>query len=114
MIPENLDECFVELAKVISLEEIEVIRICTEDELSVYHHGLGRWLRNNWGLWAGSNLRDWFNDKGIHHADDMSAIILTSFWRFLNQKPIDFESQVKFYQDYWAKMNKMMAIILLK
>lgn len=106
MIPETLDECFVELAKVLSLEEIEVMRVGTEDDMSLYHHGLGRWLRNNWGLWAGGNLRDWFDEQGVHHADDMSAIILNSFWRFLNKQPIELETQVKFYQTYWDEMKK--------
>jgi hypothetical protein len=44
-----------------------------------HHHGLGTWLRNYWGLWAGSRLAQKFNRAGIRHPDDMSHIILSYF-----------------------------------
>jgi hypothetical protein len=59
------------------------------------------WLRNNWGLWKGSRLSKWFNEKGIQAPDDMSGIILDSFWRHLNGKPLKLDEQIKYYQDYW-------------
>lgn len=31
----------------------------------------------------------------------MSGIILTSYWRHLHNQPIDLETQVSFYVDYW-------------
>jgi hypothetical protein len=61
------------------------------------------WMRNNWGLWGGSRLAKWFNNQGVKHPDDMSGVILDSFWRHLNDKPIKLEEQVKHYQDYWKK-----------
>lgn len=72
-----------------------------------YHHGLGMWMRNEWGLWGGSRLAAYFNGIGIYHPDDMSAIILDSYWRKLHGKPIDLESQVKRYQEYWQKVKGM-------
>jgi len=33
----------------------------------------------------------------------MSGIILDSFWRQLNGKPIKLDEQIKHYQDYWKK-----------
>jgi len=69
--------------------------------MSQYHFGLGMGMRNEWGLWGGSRLAKWFNAQGITHPDDMSGIILHSFWRHLNGKPITLEQQVKYYQDYW-------------
>ncbi len=32
----------------------------------------------------------------------MSSIILKSFWRHLNGRPIELEAQVAYYQRYWA------------
>jgi hypothetical protein len=72
---------------------------------SAYHHTLGRWIRNNWGLWSGeSKLAEWFKSLGIEHADDMSGIVLDSFWRHLHDKPLDVEGQVAHYQAHWARM----------
>lgn len=105
-IPKDLDECFVELKKLLSEADQVEFRDKAEDDVTDYHHGLGRWLRNNWGLWAGERLAIWFNERGITHPDDMSGIILDSFWRHLNDKPIQLEEQIKFYQDYWTNVKQ--------
>ena len=63
-------------------------------------------MRNNWALWKGSELSRWFNEKGIHHPDDMSGIIFDSFWRHLNNQPLKLEEQIKYYQDYWKKADE--------
>lgn len=105
-IPENLDDSFVQLKKLLKPEDIEKMKAGTEDDMSQYHFGLGMWIRNNWGLWGGSRLAKWFNAEGIEHPDDMSGIILNSFWRHLNAKPINLEQQVKYYQDYWKKQEE--------
>ena len=114
-IPKDLEDCFIELNKMMEEDDfvelnktirfdlVEEIRESKEDELHMYHHNVGRELRNSWGLWSESRLAKWFNDKGIHHADDMSAIIIDSFWRHLNEQPIQLEKQIKSYQDYWKK-----------
>jgi hypothetical protein len=105
-IPENLDDCFKELNKMLEVELIKEMKTGKEDEMSKYHRGLGMWMRNNWGLWKGSRLKKYFNDLGINHPDDMSGIILTSFWRNLNNQPIKLEEQIKYYQEYWKKMKE--------
>ncbi len=102
-IPKDLNDCFVQLKKLLKPEDIKKMRRGTEDDMIQYHFGLGMWLRNNWGLWKGSRLTKWFNAQGINHPDDMSGIILDSFWRHLNDKPIKLEEQIKYYKDYWEK-----------
>ncbi|HVP78597.1 MAG TPA: DUF6794 domain-containing protein [Thermodesulfobacteriota bacterium] len=103
-IPANLDDCFAELKRVLKPEDIEKMKTGAEKEMIQYHFGLGTWIRNNWSLWKESRLTKWFNHKGIYHPDDMSGIIIISFWRHLNSKPIGFDEQVKFYQDYWKEV----------
>lgn len=105
-IPKDLDDCFKELKKRLSPELIEEMKTGTENDMNKYHHGLGMWMRNNWGLWSNSRLKKYFNDLGIRHPDDMSGIILTSFWRYLNDKPIKLQEQIKYYQDYWKKIKE--------
>ena len=102
-VPKDLDDCFIQLKTLLKPEDIERMKNGTEDDMSLYHMGLGTGLRNDWGLWGDSRLAKWFNAQGITHPDDMSGIILDSFWRHLNSKPIKLEEQVKYYQDYWKK-----------
>ena len=105
-IPQDLDDCFVQLEKLLSPQDLATLRDRSEDDMIRYHFGLGMWMRNNWGLWGGSRLAGWFNERGIFHPDDMSGIILDSFWRHLNDRPIELEAQIKRYQDYWAKQGQ--------
>ena len=74
-----------------------------------YHFSLGMWMRNNWGLWQGSKLSKWFNERGIFHPDDMSAIILDSYWHHLCGLPINFEEQAEVYKQYWNKVQEKEA-----
>ncbi len=100
-IPEDLDACIAELLRTVLPKEIEKFKNSAEKNTSIYHFGTGMAMRNNWGLWSGSKLAKWFNGIGIEHPDDMSGIILTSFWRHLNDQELRLDEQVKYYQDYW-------------
>lgn len=84
-IPKNLEDCFLELNKLLKTKDIEAIKnLKSKDELNLYHFGLGMWLRNNWGLWGGSRLQQYFFKKGIDHPDNMSGIILDYYYDWLN------------------------------
>jgi glutathione peroxidase-family protein len=102
-IPKDLEDAFSELKKMLSPALLNEIRLKSEKDVIEYHHGFGTWLRNNWGLWAGSRLAQYFRQLGINHPDDMSGIILTSFWRYLHSQPIKLEEQVEYYKEYWRK-----------
>ncbi len=101
-IPKDLDESFVELDRMLHSKFIEKLK-AGDKEATNQHFGLGLWIRNNWRLWGGSRLSEHFHNIGIFHPDDMSGIILESYVRRLKDQPIELETQVKFYQDYWAK-----------
>ncbi len=103
-IPKDLNDAFVELNTMLSPELIQEMKIGDERDMVRYHRSLGMWMRNNWGLWKGSRLSSYFNKLGIHHPDDMSGIILDSFWRHLNRRPLELKKQVKYYKDYWKKI----------
>lgn len=101
-IPNNLDEAIAQVRTLIGEHGQEKAKKMLEvDFVADAHHILGRHLRNEWGLWKGSALRDWFIKEGIQHPDDMSGIILTSFHRQLAGKDRDLQGQVKYYQEYW-------------
>jgi hypothetical protein len=66
-IPTDLEDCFKELKKMLPADLVEKMKSGPEKDMIKYHHGLGTWLRNNWGLWAGSRLRDYFKKLGLAH-----------------------------------------------
>jgi len=73
----------------------------SEDDMGKYHMSLGLWMRNNWGLWKEGPLYDDLSARGLFHPDDMSGLILTSFWRQLHNQPLEIEAQIAAYQEYW-------------
>ena len=105
-IPETLSECFKLLPELFEPYALKEFKNDPEKDYIKYHHNLGRWLRNNWGLWKetkDSKLREFFVNLGLSHADDMSGVILQSFHRYLNEKPLNVEGQIKDYQDFWKE-----------
>ncbi|MEM6516987.1 MAG: leucine-rich repeat domain-containing protein, partial [Bacteroidota bacterium] len=109
-IPKNLNECFDQLNLMFSPKRIKEIKTKSEEEFSVgSHFGLGMWIRNNWGLWQGSRLYKYFNEKGLNHPDDMSSVILTFYHRHLNNRNLKLINQIKGYKEYWKKANKEIA-----
>ncbi|WP_037373645.1 DUF6794 domain-containing protein [Salinimicrobium xinjiangense] len=68
---------------------------------SKHHFGLGLNIRNEKNLWRSSLLKTFFQLNGIQHPDDMSGIILTTYHRELNNKPINFREQKRYYKEYW-------------
>lgn len=99
-VPKNLKQAVERLIETFSDHELRKIT-----KLGALHFGLGRWIRNNWGLWGGGELQSWFHEKGIRHADDMSGIILESFRRELRGEDWDLSGQIKHYREYWKKKN---------
>lgn len=104
-IPKNLQESFVVLDSLTSPKFKRYLECVEENALASFHFGLGMWLRNNWGLWAGSELNTYFQEKGIFHPDDMSSIIITSYYRYIHQEELKLDEQVDFFKQYWEEEN---------
>jgi len=104
-IPVDLEDCFIEMDRMLTEGFIENIRTRDEEDIYKYHMSLGLWIRNNWGLWGESLLKDFFTSYEIFHPDDMSSIIITSYYRYLNNLPINLNEQVEYYKEYWKNIN---------
>lgn len=103
-IPKNLEETFNELSKLIKRKEQNKLLKNDESEfLSSQHFRLGKYVRNEWGLWKSSRLYLWFKDKGITHPDDISAIILKHYYRKNNKIEFNLDNEIIYYQQYWNK-----------
>ena len=104
--PVKLSECFKQLDEILSeAPDGDWFKEAEEDDaVNQSHHGLGTWIRNNWGLWEeNGQLHEYFTKLGLHHPDDMSSVILKSYHRHLNHKELVLDEQIKYYIEYWKK-----------
>lgn len=106
-VPASLEECFEPLKKAFRSEDLEKFRSTPEDSVvGTYHFSAGMWIRNRWGLWGESPLYQSFSSKGVFHPDDVSAIILLSFWRHLHGKPLEVDTQIARIKKDWDDQRK--------
>jgi len=100
--PDDIYECF-EYLDVIFDDTAKYTFMTFPEEVSAanYHFGLGMWMRNNWGLWRNSLLKQSLIDSGYVHPDDMSSIILKAYHRKLNNKPLNVKEDAELYRKHW-------------
>lgn len=115
-LPKDLDEV-VELLNAFWKPEIKFLKDMPEQKfMAQAHHSGGQFLRNSYFLWwfpghpyVGKwpvvipHLVQWFNQRQIFHADDMSGIILTTFHRMLLGKDVELSQQIIKYLAHWEK-----------
>ncbi|MGE5500057.1 MAG: DUF6794 domain-containing protein [Syntrophothermus sp.] len=83
-IPKDMKDCFSALDSSLDKDIIGQIRSARDSSMTAYHMNIGQWMRNRWGLWGGSRLQKYFSEYGVNHPDDMSGLILRSYYRYLN------------------------------
>lgn len=111
-IPQTLDQAHEQLEKLFPPEELALIdEMPSEKDMIRYHFSTGMWIRNNWGLRRGSALAKHLNSLGFTHPDDMSSIILETFWFKRHGKDFDqyVEQQAADYKTYWENVRKESA-----
>lgn len=82
-IPKTVDEAISTLEKILSDEDRDYL---LENGAISMHNSLGRWIRNEWGLWTDSELKNELKKKGFEHPDDMSNYIIEEFIKYWNSK----------------------------
>jgi len=82
-IPKTVDEAVKTLVKIVSKEDRDYI---LENGAISVHNSMGRWIRNEWGLWTDSELKNELKKKGFEHPDDMSNYIIEEFIKYWNNK----------------------------
>ena len=94
--PKTLEDTFVYLDQIIDDTTTYNFMTLPDDvAVSRLHFPFGMWIRNNWGLWKGSDLKNYFEKQGVYHPDAMSSIIFTSYYRHLHNDSIDLKGQVE-------------------
>ena len=101
-VPVNLEEAVHLLQLALSPSEMETVRKSSTSKL---HLSLGMYIRNEWSLWdVDTILVTWFRKTyGIHHADDVSAIIIECLVNDLNGQPRQDKVLAKQLLDHWKK-----------
>ncbi len=108
----NIEDCVKILKRRSSLKDPETLEFMNTKEdfvLGQYHHGFGTKIRNEW-LWDTEKqplLIKFFKELGIHHADDMSGLIIKALWYSLNKKEFDLKKETKSYIEFWKKQTGM-------
>jgi len=112
-LPESLDQALTMLELFFQKDLEEIKNMSEEKFTSSTHFFSGMYIRNEWQLWWHEDhgydgwskdlpkLNAWFRSIGIYHADDMSAMLITTLHRKLSNKPYDIEKQVEKYHKHW-------------
>ena len=83
-VPQTLEECFEFFRKEMPLTDIQaLLAIEDQNQLFQFHHGLGQWIRNTWGLWTGPYEKNPLKAslKHLEHPDEMSMEIIKYCWK---------------------------------
>ena len=81
--PETVSEAVDRLLAHMSEKAREDLKNAVEDDLLSFHFGLGLYVRNNFGLWAGNDKLLESCGGGVYplvHPDDVSAKIIKAAW----------------------------------
>lgn len=95
-IPEDMGDAFLQLNKLIDESSKAKFKEASEEEaVHKLHFSLGRWIIYNWQFYDGSRLSHSLKQLKIHHPDDMARVLIRSYHRYLNKKPLDIKEQVE-------------------
>jgi len=106
-IPQTLAEAHTALERLFTAQELaEIDRMKSEAEMVKYHFSLGMSIRNSWGLWRGSPLAKHLQELGFIHPDDMSGVVLETFWCKRHQQPFRLKEKAQVCRVYWEALQK--------
>lgn len=99
-IPKDIQDAVSELDKKIEPEGLNAFKNYTEDEAaSKSFFGFGRWMSYNWGLDEGSRLSHYFRTQGLSNVEDIIRVLMITYHRHINDKPLDTESLIKHFKE---------------
>ena len=94
-IPFDQQDAFDELTRRSVPAGIAEFKNSPEDSIRrKLHFGLGRWILINWGLEEGSRISDYMKKHGVALPDDMVEVIIITWHRHLNGRPLKYNEEV--------------------
>jgi hypothetical protein len=89
LIPATVEKAIADLTTRMALKDKIGLAKMDEEELSLLHPTLGRYIREKYGLWTVNKALiqscSSFSDKENIHPDDASAIIIRELWKALRK-----------------------------
>ncbi|OOG61647.1 hypothetical protein B0E46_17010 [Rhodanobacter sp. B04] len=109
-VPNTLPQAFAALDQQLGSQQRDDFKNTPETEAVVKAHtGLGLYIRNAWFRSGHSKLPDELHALGVRSLDDVSSVVLTSYWRHLNGKPLEVEKQCACYAKWWQEQQLLEA-----
>lgn len=106
LVPNSLEEAFAVLDHTLSHTDKTSFKQQPEQQaVTKAHFGLGMYIRSQWFRTGRSAIPAQLRAQ---HLDDASSIVLTSYWRYLNGRPLEVECQVACYQRWWQEQRRLM------
>lgn len=94
-IPVDLNDAHAELSRLADQEGLITFKSAPEDSIRrKLHFGFGRWIMTNWGLEDGSRISHYLKMKGVSKPDDMVKLIIVTWHRKLNNRPLGLEEEL--------------------
>lgn len=81
--PSSVEEAIDLLNTVLTADEKREIAETPKENLIEYHFSLGRWIRNNFDLWAENSAL--LEALGSTHPDHASKVLIERYWRSLQK-----------------------------
>jgi hypothetical protein len=107
-VPHSLTEAFAALDRHLTSEDRQTFKTMPENQATTQAHmSIGMLIRNEWFRAGKSKLVGVLRDAGAQSMDDMSDMVLTSYWRHLNKKPINLKEQGACYAKWWAEQRRL-------
>jgi hypothetical protein len=107
-IPDTMEEAYHFLDAKLPPDQRERFKQMIESEVvASTHFGLGMHIRNYWFRSGKSALPGFLYSLGAMDLDDLSSMVLTSYWRYLNNKPIEIEKQGAYYKRWWEEQKRL-------
>jgi len=93
-VPRTLGDAHDALGRLVAPELVRALSAKSEDDVRADDLRLGLWMREFWGLWNGGALRDHLVGLSVFHPDEMSELLLVTWWRHLNDRPLGVDEEV--------------------
>ena len=107
-VPNTLDEAFAALDQLLPPEDRHAFKMATEEKaITRGHMAIGLYIRNEWFRSGKSKLSGKLREAGARSLDDASSMVLTSYWRHLNSKPINLKEQGECYTKWWTEQQRL-------
>lgn len=104
--PRTLEECFVQFNRELTPTQRDIFKNTKESGIGKYGGGsfiTDSMMSHVYAHWGRSALLKWFAERGVSDPRDVTDIVLVSYWRYLNGKPLNLEENISEHKAWWNR-----------